>query len=115
MASPYTPQVLQDHLDALCPELQAVVVDAIATGNPVVETWRGFGQAVRLRSPRPVLTATAPSLEAALRYRPVNDFHYWLGEIHCVHHPEWCIVLPYAAPDDDRLPGLGLSPLQTDT
>ena len=39
------PPVSQEHLDALCEELKAVVDDAASCGNEVVETWTGFGQA----------------------------------------------------------------------
>ncbi len=41
------PSVMHQHLDALCDELAAVIDDAAASGNEVVESWTGFGQAVR--------------------------------------------------------------------
>jgi len=110
MPERHPPGVLEEHLAALCPELRAVIEDAAASGNPVIETWRGFGQAVRLRSPRPVLSDITPEAKALLRYRSVNDFHYWLGEIHCQQHPGWFVVLPYNGPTDDQLPDLGLGP-----
>lgn len=47
--------VMKQHLDALCDELTAVIEDAAASGNEVVETWTGYGQAVRLRRSQPVL------------------------------------------------------------
>jgi len=89
--------VLQEHLDALCPELAAVVTDAVDEGNEVAETWTGFGNAVRLKNPRPVLTAIEDRVRARLTYHPVRDPHYWLGEIHCRRHPGWFVALPYPA------------------
>jgi hypothetical protein len=83
------PMVLQEHLDALCPELAAVVNDAVASGNELAESWRGFGQAVRLSAPSPMLVGIDQSVREHLAYTPVDDPHYWLGEIHCLLHPEW--------------------------
>ena len=40
--------VFQEHLDALRPELTAVLNDAITNGNEVAENWRGCGEAIRL-------------------------------------------------------------------
>jgi hypothetical protein len=87
--------VLQEHLDALCPELRAVVADAERSGNPAVETWRGFGNGVRLQRARPVLAGIEGSMKARLLYRPVDDPHYWQGELHCRDHGEWFIALPF--------------------
>jgi hypothetical protein len=101
--------VLQEHLDALCPELRMVVTDATKSGNRVIETWRGFGQAVLLERARPVLEGVPRQVRANLSYRPVNDPHYWLGEMHCQSHPGWFIALPYEAPDRSRHdPNFGL-------
>jgi hypothetical protein len=101
--------VLEEHLAALCPELKIVLDDAESSGNPVVETWRGFGQAARLKKPRPVLTGVTPDVRAHLTYRAVNDPHYWLGEIHCAMHPGWFIALSYSV-GAEQLPDLGLNP-----
>ena len=86
---------MQAHLDALCPELAAVVADAAVRGNKVVETWTGYGQAVRLDNPAPVLSGITDGVRAKLVYRAVDDPHYWLGEIHCRRHPGWFVALPF--------------------
>lgn len=95
--------VLPEHLEALCPELGAVVQDAASHGNPVVETWRGFGNAARLASARPVLVALPEQVLGNLRYRAVDDPHYWLGEIHCLRHPDWFVALPFKGHDGTSL------------
>jgi hypothetical protein len=87
--------VLDEHIQALCPELRAVIDDAVSAGNTVVETWSGWGQAVRLATSQPILTAMCPEVRSHLTYAPVRDPHYWLGEIHCRDHPDWKIVLSY--------------------
>ena len=98
--------VLREHLDALCPELAAVVADATANGNQVVETWTGFGQAVRLRKSEPVLVGVPGDVRANLLYRSVRDAHYWLGEIHCRTHPGWFVALSFDTPDAQEPAGL---------
>jgi hypothetical protein len=98
--------VLQAHLDTLCPELAAVVADASASGNRVVETWTGFGQAVRLDTPAPVLSGIADDVRAKLVYRSVGDPHYWLGEIHCRMHPGWFVALPFGRTGSSDHPDL---------
>ena len=86
---------MQEHLDALCPELAAVVADAEKHGNRVIETWTGWGNVVLLARPRPVLSNVSDEVRAHLTYRRVNDPHYWLGEIHCDLHPGWCVALSF--------------------
>lgn len=87
--------VRQADLDALCPELRAVVDDAVAAGNSVVATWREFGQAAQLATPEPVLVALPEEVVRRLRYRAVDDTHYWLGEILCTAHHDWFVCLPF--------------------
>jgi hypothetical protein len=113
VSDPFRPQVLREHLEALCPELRAVVDDAEAAGNEVMETWQAMGSVVRLRAPRPVLTAVPASVRGVLSYVAVNDPHWWLGEIHCRRHPGWCIALSYTGPRDAELPDLGLPVVPT--
>lgn len=60
------PSVMQQHLDALCDELKAVIEDAAASGNEVVETWTGYGQAVRLRRSQPVLVDVSAEVRGML-------------------------------------------------
>jgi hypothetical protein len=86
---------MQEHLDALCPELATVVADAVKNGNRVIETWTGFGRVVLLERPRPVLSNVSNNVRAHLTYKRVNDPHYWLGEIHCDLHPGWCVALSF--------------------
>jgi len=100
-------RIRQADIDALCPELRAVVDDAVAAGNEVVETWHNFGKAVMLNEPRPVLLTIPPDIRNVLTYRALNDPHYWLGEIYCSLHPEWFVALPFTAGSID-LPSLGL-------
>ena len=57
---------MQQHLDALCDELKAVIEDAAASGNEVVETWTGYGQAVRLRRSQPVLVDVSAEVRGML-------------------------------------------------
>jgi hypothetical protein len=97
---------MQEHLDALCPELATVVADAVKNGNRVIETWTGFGRVVLLERPRPVLSNVSNNVRAHLTYRRVNDPHYWLGEIYCDLHPEWCVVLSFAGFHDEDHPAL---------
>ena len=101
-----SPFVKQEHLDALCPELAAVVEDAVASGNEVAETWTGYGQAVRLKGSEPVLVAVGADIRGRLRYRSVRDAHYWLGEIHCRTHPDWFVALSFDRPDAREPEGL---------
>jgi hypothetical protein len=90
------PMGMQEHLDALCPELAAVVADAEKHGNRVRETWRQRRHsAVLLERPRPVLSNVSNKVRAHLTYKRVNDPHYWLGEIHCDLHPGWCVALSF--------------------
>jgi hypothetical protein len=96
-------RVLQEHLDDLCAELRTVVGDAERSGNAVVETWSNFGKAVMLQRDRPVLEGASDSLKASLVYRPVNDPHYWRGEIHCRAHPGWFIALPFEGTEHSDL------------
>jgi hypothetical protein len=98
--------VLQQHLDALCDELRAVIEDAAAHGNDVVETWTGFGNAVRLRKAEPVLIEISAKVRGMLAYRSVRDAHYWLGEIHCRTHPGWFVALSFDSPDAHEPVGL---------
>ena len=98
--------VVQEHLDALCTELKAVVEDAAVSGNPVVETWTGYGQAVRLRRAQPVLVDVSDEVRARLAYKSIRDAHYWLGEIHCRAHPGWFVVLSFDPPDAQEPVGL---------
>jgi hypothetical protein len=107
VAEEYVP-IHQEHLDALCPELRLVVEDAIAAGNRVTETWDTFGKGVLLRKPRPVLVNVPAETRTTLTYRPIDDPHYWLGEIYCQLHPEWFVALPFTAGARD-LPSLGLA------
>ena len=100
------PSVNQGDLDALCAELTAVIEDAAACGNEVVETWTGYGQAVRLRSSAPVLVGVSPAVRARLTYRSVRDAHYWLGEIHCRIHPGWFVALSFDNPEAEEPGGL---------
>jgi len=100
------PPVRQEHLDALCEELKAVVADAAASGNEVVETWTGFGQAARLRSSRPVLVGVPAEVMDKLIYKSVRDAHYWLGEIYCRTHPGWFVALPFDTLDAVEPTGL---------
>jgi hypothetical protein len=109
------PMVLQEHLDALCPELAAVVNDAVASGNELAESWRGFGQAVRLSAPSPMLVGIDQSVREHLAYKPVDDPHYWLGEIHCLLHPEWFIALPYGSDSSPSSPAMDLPRLDPPT
>lgn len=108
MAEDYVP-TRQEHLDALCPELRLVVEDATAAGNRVRETWDTFGKGVLLGQPRPVLVNVPPEARTTLTYRPIDDPHYWLGEIYCRLHPEWFVALPFTA-GARELPSLGLAP-----
>lgn len=91
--------VLAEHLDALCPELRAVVDDSGIAGNPPAESWRGFGQAVRLQSLTPVLVAIPPEIHRRLYYVPIGDPHYWRGEIRCRVHAEWFVAVPFDSAD----------------
>ena len=102
-------RVSQEHLDALCHELSTVVADAERSGNRVVETWRGFGNAVALKTARPVLDGVDSATRAKLLYKPVDDPHHWRGEIHCGEHREWFIVLPMDPTETDRLGDLGIA------
>jgi hypothetical protein len=88
-------RVRQEHIDALCPELRSVVDDAVSLGNEVIETWTGFGSGVLLRRARPVLDGAPAQTRKKLVYRPINDPHYWLGELHCRDHPGWFVALPF--------------------
>lgn len=97
---------MQEHLDALCDELRAVVEDAVAHGNEIVETWTGFGQAVRLRRSQPVLVDVPPKMRATLIYNSIRDAHYWLGEIHCRAHAGWFVALSFDHPDAPEPVGL---------
>ena len=98
--------MLREHLDALCPELAAVVADATAEGNEVAETWTGFGQAVRLRKSEPVLVGVPSDVTDKLIYKAVRDPHYWLGEIHCRAHPGWFVALSFDSPSAREPTGL---------
>jgi hypothetical protein len=98
--------VMQQHLDALCEELKAVIEDAAASGNEVVETWTGYGQAVRLRRSQPVLVDVSAEVKARLAYKSIRDAHYWLGEIHCRAHPGWFVALSFDDPDAQEPVGL---------
>jgi hypothetical protein len=89
--------VSQEHVDALCPELRAVVDDALAAGNELAETWTSFGNGVALRQPTPILTAVGGDVRARLRYNAFNDPHYWMGEIYCDDHPGWYLVVPFGS------------------
>jgi hypothetical protein len=93
------PLVLPEHLAALCDDLRAVVDDARLAGNPPAESWRGFGQVVRLSHLTPVLVDVPLAVRRQLRYVVVDDPHYWRGEIHCTQHREWMIVLPFDEAD----------------
>jgi hypothetical protein len=100
------PSVRQEHLDALCRELRAVVDDATACGNEVVETWTGYGQAVRLKKAEPVLVRIPDDVRAKLIYKSLRDAHYWLGEISCRVHRGWFIALSFDSPDAQEPVGL---------
>jgi hypothetical protein len=100
------PPVKQEHLDALCEELKAVVDDAAACDNEVVETWTGFGQAARLRKSQPVLVGVSDDVKAKLIYKSVRDAHYWLGEIHGRTHPGWFVALSFDIHDAVEPTGL---------
>ncbi len=100
--------VLPEDVAALCPELTAVLRDAVAAGNEAVESWRGYGQAVRLRSPAPVLVDIDESIRGKLTYRSVDDPHYWLGEIHCRIHPNWFIALSFGSDPKELSPAASL-------
>lgn len=102
-------RIHQEHIDTLCPELRLVVADADAAGNQVVETWDNFGKGILLNAPRPVLVNVPAETRSTLTYRPIDDPHYWLGEIYCRLHPEWFVALPFTAGARD-LPSLGLAP-----
>ena len=104
--------VVQEDIDALCPELAAVVDDAVGAGNEVTETWRGFGQAVRLKAPAPVLGHISDAVRSHLAYLAIDDSHYWLGEIHCRLHPEWFIALSFGRDRRDRSPAASLPDLE---
>jgi hypothetical protein len=110
VGEPFVP-IRQEHLDALCSELGLVVADAVAAGNRVVETWDSFGKGVLLKAPRPVLVDIPPQTRSALTYRPIDDPHYWLGEIWCSLHREWYVALPFTA-GARELPSLGLAPFE---
>ncbi len=97
---------MQQHLDALCDELRAVVEDAAASGNEVAETWTGYGQAVRLRRSQPVLVDVSAEVRGRLAYKSIRDAHYWLGEIHCRAHPGWFVALSFDSPDAKEPVGL---------
>jgi len=108
MMKSVTDMALPEHVDALCPELAAVLRDAVAAGNEAVESWQGYGQAVRLKGPAPVLVDIEDSIRDKLTYRSVDDPHYWLGEIHCRIHADWFIALSFGTDPREVSPAASL-------
>jgi hypothetical protein len=110
--------VSPEHVDALCPELRAVVDDAVAAGNEVAETWTSFGKGVALREPLPILVDVPATVRTRLQYRDVSDPHYWLGEIFCTEHKGWYLVVPFGSHFTMQTAAnyqLGLAPLPEPT
>jgi hypothetical protein len=99
---------VEDSLQCLCPELAAVVDDATVSGNATAASWRGYGQAIALTAPSPLLTSISESVRATLAYRAVGDPHYWLGEIHCRIHPGWFIAVPFGPTLEEPTPAAAL-------
>jgi hypothetical protein len=90
------------HLDALCSGTLRVVDASVHEGNEVVDSWTGFGQAVALG--RGAISIPDGDDGCDLRYVAVDDPHYWRGEIHCMTHPGWFIVVPFGPTFDAPLP-----------
>lgn len=76
--------VNKEHVAELCEELRPLLDAELATGNSIVETWRGWskGDSLCVMLARP-FTARSNTLPAGVRFAAVDDPHYWKSELVC--------------------------------
>ncbi len=72
---------LEHDLDQLCPELRSLAAAELAAGNDVVDSGTGlYGPETVLVQLRKDFQAPPAQLPPGVRYREVNDPHWWKAE-----------------------------------